>query len=89
MAGGALAVAAQLGAQLLERAAGQGGSIAQVMRTNERHWRSDAYFEGHPHLTERAAAWLEKAGAALATPGASGPKGGSARSRGPCSLQRM
>lgn len=31
----------------------------------DRHWRSDAYFEGHPHLTERAAEWLRKAGAAL------------------------
>ena len=31
----------------------------------DRHWRSDAYFEGHPHLTERAAEWLAKAGAAL------------------------
>jgi kynurenine formamidase len=28
-------------------------------------WRTDAYFEGHPHLTERAADWLVKAGAAL------------------------
>ena len=31
----------------------------------DRHWRTDAYFEGHPHLTEKAAAWLAKAGAAL------------------------
>lgn len=31
----------------------------------DRHWRTDAYFEGHPHLTERAAEWLRKAGAAL------------------------
>ena len=31
----------------------------------DRHWRTDAYFEGHPHLTERAAEWLMKAGAAL------------------------
>jgi arylformamidase len=31
----------------------------------DRHWRTDAYFEGHPHLTERAADWLAKAGAAL------------------------
>ena len=28
-------------------------------------WRTDAYFEGHPHLTERAADWLAQAGAAL------------------------
>jgi len=31
----------------------------------DRHWRTDAYFEGHPHLTERAADWLAKAGAAI------------------------
>lgn len=31
----------------------------------DRHWRTEAYFEGHPHLTERAAEWLVKAGAAL------------------------
>ncbi len=31
----------------------------------DRHWRTDAYFEGHPHLTERAAQWLADAGAAM------------------------
>lgn len=31
----------------------------------DRHWRTDAYFEGHPHLTERAAEWLAKSGAAI------------------------
>jgi kynurenine formamidase len=31
----------------------------------DRHWRTDAYFEGHPHLTERAAEWLANAGAAI------------------------
>jgi arylformamidase len=31
----------------------------------DRFWRTDAYFERHPHLTERAADWLAKAGAAL------------------------
>jgi len=31
----------------------------------DRHWRTDAYFDGSPHLTERAAEWLAKAGAAL------------------------
>ncbi|MDB4916922.1 MAG: kynB 1 [Gemmatimonadetes bacterium] len=30
-----------------------------------RHWRTDAYFQGHPHLTGRAAAWLAAAGVAL------------------------
>lgn len=31
----------------------------------DRHWRTDAYHDGHPHLTERAAEWLARAGAAL------------------------
>lgn len=31
----------------------------------DRHWRTDAYFEGHPHLTERAAEWLAKSGALI------------------------
>ena len=31
----------------------------------DRLWRTDAYFEEHPHLTERAAEWLARAGAAL------------------------
>jgi kynurenine formamidase len=29
------------------------------------HWQTDAYFEGHPHLTEAAAIWLRDAGAVL------------------------
>ena len=31
----------------------------------DRHWRTDAYFEHHPHLTERLADWLVKAAVAL------------------------
>lgn len=31
----------------------------------DRHWRTDQYFEGHPFLTEDAAAYLRDAGAAL------------------------
>lgn len=31
----------------------------------DRHWRTDAYFEGHPFLTRDAAAWLAESGAAL------------------------
>lgn len=31
----------------------------------DRHWRTDAYFEGHPHLTERAAEWLVRSGASI------------------------
>jgi kynurenine formamidase len=39
---------------------------AVLVRTGwDRHWRSDAYFEGHPFLTKDAAAYLVKAGAAL------------------------
>jgi arylformamidase len=42
------------------------GGRAVLFHTGwDRHWRTDAYFEGHPHLTERAAEWLVKAGAAL------------------------
>jgi kynurenine formamidase len=31
----------------------------------DRHWRTDAYFEGHPYLTSDAAAWLRDQAAAL------------------------
>ena len=31
----------------------------------DRHWRTDAYFEGHPFLTEDAASYLREAGAKL------------------------
>lgn len=31
----------------------------------DRHWRTDRYFEGHPFLTEDAAAWLAEADARL------------------------
>ncbi|PSJ40814.1 cyclase family protein [Allosphingosinicella deserti] len=31
----------------------------------DRHWRTDAYFESHPFLTEAAAIWLRDAGAVL------------------------
>ena len=31
----------------------------------DRHWRTDAYFENHPHLSARLAEWLVKAGAVL------------------------
>jgi len=30
-----------------------------------RHWRTDQYFEGHPHLTEAAALWLKEQNAAF------------------------
>ena len=31
----------------------------------DRHWRTDAYFEGHPYLTGELAEWLVRAGAVL------------------------
>jgi kynurenine formamidase len=31
----------------------------------DQHWRTDAYFEGHPFLTAGAAAWLRDSGAVL------------------------
>lgn len=31
----------------------------------DRHWRTDAYFENHPFLTETAARWIADQGAAL------------------------
>jgi arylformamidase len=42
------------------------GGRAVLFHTGwDRRWRTDAYFEGHPHLTERAAEWLARAGAAI------------------------
>ena len=39
---------------------------AVLFHTNwDLHWRTDAYFEGHPYLTERAAEWLAKSKVAL------------------------
>jgi arylformamidase len=47
-------------------AASEVGGRAVLFHTGwDRHWRTDAYFEGPPYLTERAAEWLRKAGAAL------------------------
>jgi arylformamidase len=31
----------------------------------DRHWGSERYFEGHPHLTGELAEWLARAGAVL------------------------
>jgi arylformamidase len=41
------------------------GKAVLVQTGWDRHWRTDAYFENHPHLTERAADWLASAGAAI------------------------
>ena len=39
---------------------------AVLVRTNwSEHWRTDAYFENHPYLTEEAARYVRDAGAAL------------------------
>jgi kynurenine formamidase len=39
---------------------------AVLVQTNwDSHWRTDAYFEGHPYLTEDAAQYLREAGAKL------------------------
>jgi kynurenine formamidase len=40
--------------------------MAVLIRTGwDRHWRTDQYFEGHPHLTEAAAIYLRDRGAAM------------------------
>jgi kynurenine formamidase len=42
------------------------GGRAVLFQTGwDRHWRTDAYFDGHPFLTERAAEWLARANVAL------------------------
>src|SRR5947209_6095353 len=41
------------------------GKAVLVQTGWDRHWRTDAYFEGHPFLTADAAAWLRDEGAAL------------------------
>ena len=46
--------------------AGQVDGKAVLFHTGwDRHWRTDEYFEQHPHLTERMAEWLVKAGARI------------------------
>jgi len=41
------------------------GKAVLVQTGWDRHWRTDAYFEGHPFLTEDAALHLEEAGVKL------------------------
>ena len=41
------------------------GRAVLVLTGWDRHWRTDTYFEGHPHLTEAAAVLLRDRGAAL------------------------
>ena len=39
---------------------------AVLIRTGwDRHWRTDQYYEQHPHLTARSAAWLVESGATV------------------------
>lgn len=42
-----------------------GGRAVLVHTGWDRHWGTDAYFEGHPYLTEQAAGYLRERGAAL------------------------
>ncbi len=55
------------GSRAIEPAAFEGVEVAGravLVRTGwDRHWRTDAYFEGHPFLTAETAAWLLDAGA--------------------------
>lgn len=47
-------------------AAGEVRGKAVLVRTGwDRHWRTDRYFENHPHLTEAAAEYLRDQGALL------------------------
>ncbi len=41
------------------------GKAVLVQTGWSRHWGTDRYFEGHPHLTAAAADWLKRSGAAL------------------------
>src|SRR5689334_21767396 len=41
------------------------GKAVLVQTDWSRHWRTDQYFEGHPYLTQAAAAYLKEQGAAL------------------------
>jgi len=53
-----------IGAEAFAQLAVKG--MAVLVHTGwDRHWRTDAYFTGHPFLTEAAATYLRDAGAAL------------------------
>lgn len=41
------------------------GKAVMVQTQWDRHWRTDQYFESHPHLTGEVAQWLVDAGARL------------------------
>ncbi|WP_121969574.1 cyclase family protein [Leptolyngbya sp. BC1307] len=53
-----------IGPQLFANADVKGKAV--LVHTGwDKHWRTDQYFEDHPHLSESAAAWLKEAGATL------------------------
>lgn len=62
-------VRVERGRRVLDATFFQGGDLrgkAVLVFTGwDRHWRTDAYFEGHPFLTEDAAIYLKEAGVAL------------------------
>lgn len=41
------------------------GHAVLIQTAWSRHWRTDAYFEGHPFVTSHLATWLKESGAAL------------------------
>ena len=53
-----------IGSELFGRADVRGKAV--LVHTGwARHWRTDRYFEGHPHLTEAAGLWLREQNAAF------------------------
>ncbi|CAN5737976.1 cyclase family protein [soil metagenome] len=53
-----------IGPQLFANADVKGKAV--LVHTGwDKHWRTDQYFEDHPHLSASAAAWLKEAGATL------------------------
>jgi len=60
----ALAEQTSIGPDLFEGTDVRGKAV--LIHTGwDRHWRTDQYFEDHPHITAAAAEWLKSAGAAL------------------------
>jgi len=53
-----------VGPELFGKAAVKGKAV--LIHTGwAKHWRTDQYFEGHPHLTEAAGLWLREQKAAF------------------------
>lgn len=54
----------RIGSELFEGTDVRGKAV--LIHTGwDRHWRTDQYFEDHPHITAAAAEWLKSSGAAL------------------------